>query len=454
MQIMKNKGFLDWINRRSIFYLQENLGPIESEIREKFNVSFSQGKIDLEIYEQVLPLSFAHLRLLSGLTFDAVFQDLHHLRNLYHDNSPEIQPGTLYLLLTSLSSTPGKLSSLALGRDAFFSLLTVRLATQDLNKEQMKNELRDFWKIEDPDAVRFSIDRAKNFSIRLQRLNRGLEPLPGNIYDPIASIFPKFSSSDFSGYTDNCEHIDFEELAKRVHVLDYVKNNLHSIKERKKITSVINSCDQITRSMGGFFDGVLPWEKELITWFPPIFHSILSWASRLRLLDDGETPIAYPGRERLPDWIAELFKDQIRLNEVSELFRFFVGIDTYLIVGIHANSKSKFTNVRFHSPQFETDTKFILRLVFGGEFERQIVFDLNQRRELLCAINLLKQRDIRLDIFVQDEGGNLRFGVSRYLEDFQQNIQELKIIVSSYVFKNFDGNEDDIKISILEELSG
>ena len=61
MQIMKNKEFLDWINRRSIFYLQENLGPVESGIREKLNVSFSQGKINLEIYEQVLPLSLKTL---------------------------------------------------------------------------------------------------------------------------------------------------------------------------------------------------------------------------------------------------------------------------------------------------------------------------------------------------------------------------------------------------------
>ena len=71
----------------------------------------------------------------------------------------------------------------------------------------------------------------------------------------------------------------------------------------------------------------------------------------------------------------------------------------------------------------------------------------------MCAINLLKQRDIRLDIFVQGQEGNLRFGVSRYLEDYQQHIQEIKNVVSNHVFKNFNGDEEDIKIAILEGLT-
>ena len=102
---------------------------------------------------------------------------------------------------------------------------------------------------------------------------------------------------------------------------------------------------------------------------------------------------------------------------------------------------------------FLEDSKFVLRLVFGGEIERKITFDLNQKKELLCAINLLKQRDIRLDIFVQGQEGNLRFGVSRYLEDYQQHIQEIKNVVSNHVFKNFNGDEEDIKIAILKGLS-
>ena len=453
MQILKNQELLNWINKRSIFYLEKNLGPVESEIRDKFNLSFSQGKNSLEIYEQILPLSFAHLRLLSGLTFNAVFQDLHNLRKLFGVNGPEIQPGALYLLLTSLSSTPGRLSSLALGRDAFFSLLTIRFTTQNLKEEQMKNELKYFWKIEDPDAVELSIVRAKYFSKRLENSNRGLEPISTDIYDKVSTTFPDFSNNDFSGYTDKCEHVDFYELAKRVSMLEYVKNNLYFIKEKKEVVNILNYCDEITRSMKGFLDGILPWEKELITWFPPIFESILSWASRLRVLDEGETPIAYPGRERLPDWITELYRDQIEQDGVSDLFRYFVGMDTYLIIGIHANSKPELTNVQFLAPDFQTDSKFVLRLIFGGEVERKIVFDLNQRKELLCAINLLKQRDIRLDFIVQNKEGGLRFGASKYLEDFQQNIQEVKSMVSNYVFKNFDGSEDDIKISILEELS-
>ena len=231
------------------------------------------------------------------------------------------------------------------------------------------------------------------------------------------------------------------------------KNNLYSIKDKTKIALVINFCNEITGSMKGFLDGILPWEKELITFFPPIFDSMLTWASRLRLLDEGESPIAYPGRERLPDWITKLFENEIKQDEVSELFQFFVGMDTYFIVGINANSRAEYTNVRFLAPHFIEDSKFVLRLVFGGEIERKIIFDLHQRKEFLCAMNLLQQRDIRLDIFVQDQEKNLRFGVSRYLEDFHQHITEVKNMVSNYMFKNFDGDKEDMKIAILEELS-
>ncbi len=453
MQIIKNDDLLNWISKRSIFYLEKSFGPVESEIREMIHVSFFKDTGEIAIYEEVLPLSFASLRLLSGLTFDVVFKDLNNLKDLFYKNGPEIQPGTLYLLLTSLSSTPGKLSSLALARDAFFSLLTVRLAKENLNEEQMKDELREFWKIEDADAVRFTIEKAKNFSKRLQSINRGLETLSSDFYEQITIFFPEYIQHDYSGYTDICDHVDFNELVSRVKILEYVKSNLYSIKDKTKTTHVLNFCHEITRSMKGFLDGILPWEKALVTFSPPIFDSILTWASRLRLLDEGETPIAYPGRERLPDWITELFENEIKQNEVSELFRFFVGMDTYLIVGIHANSRVEFTNVRFLAPDFLSDSKFILRLVFGGEIERKIIFDLNEKKELLCAMNLLIQRDIRLDIFVQDQEKNLRFGVSRYLEDFQQHIQKVKIMVSNYIFENFDGDEEDMKIAILEELS-
>jgi hypothetical protein len=453
MKIMQNNHLLNWVSKRSIFYLQESLGPVESEIREMFQSSFSEDKVGLEVHKEVLPLSFAHLRLLSGLTFDAVFRDLNNLKNLFYINGSEVQPGTLYLLLSSLSSSPGKLSSLAIGRDAFFSLLTVRFSTEGLNEDQMINELREFWKIQDSNAVRSSIDRAKNFSKRLENTNRGIEPLPSKVWGQVSNFFPEYISGDLSGYTDMCEHIDFNELVRRVSILEYVKNNLYLIKDKTKISYLLNFCDDISKSIKGFIDGILPWEKELISYFPPVFDSILSWADRLRLIDEGESPIAYPGRERLPDWITGLFKNQIKQNEVSDLFRFFVGIDTYLIIGIHADSRSEFTNVRFLSPEFLEDSKFALRLVFGGEIEKKITFDLNKKKELLCAINLLKQRDIRLDIFVQGQEGNLRFGVSRYLEDYQQHIQEIKNVVSNHVFKNFNGDEEDIKIAILEGLS-
>ncbi|MBE17741.1 MAG: hypothetical protein CMH79_03160 [Nitrospinae bacterium] len=453
MERMKNNHLLDWINKRSIFYLEESLGPVESEIRDMFRSSFSEDKTGFEIYKEVLPLSFAHLRLLSGLTFDSVFQDLNNLKNLFYKNGPEIQPGTLYLLLTSLSSTPGKLSSLAVGRDAFFSLLTVRFAKEDLNEEQMINELKTFWKIQDSDAISHTIERAKNFSKRNESLNRGLKSLSSEFYDQIANFFPEYDSHDYSGYTNICEHVDFSELVSRVNILEYAKNNLYSIKDKTKIALVLNFCNEITGSMKGFLDGILPWEKELITFFPPIFDSMLTWASRLRLLDEGESPIAYPGRERLPDWITKLFENEIKQDEVSELFQFFVGMDTYFIVGINANSRAEYTNVRFLAPHFIEDSKFVLRLVFGGEIERKIIFDLNERKEFLCAMNLLQQRDIRLDIFVQDQEKNLRFGVSRYLEDFHQHITEVKNMVSNYMFKNFDGDKEDMKIAILEELS-
>ena len=104
MKIMQNNHLLNWVSKRSIFYLQESLGPVESEIREMFQSSFSEDKVGLEVHKEVLPLSFAHLRLLSGLTFDAVFRDLNNLKNLFYINGSEVQPGTLYLLLSSLSS--------------------------------------------------------------------------------------------------------------------------------------------------------------------------------------------------------------------------------------------------------------------------------------------------------------------------------------------------------------
>ncbi|MBI2178977.1 MAG: hypothetical protein HYU38_11690, partial [Candidatus Tectomicrobia bacterium] len=70
-------------------------------------------------------------------------------------------------------------------------------------------------------------------------------------------------------------------------------------------------------------------------------------------------------------------------------------------------------------------------------------------RELLAALHLAEQPDVRLDFIVRGEDGPWRFGASRYLVPEASEREAWARALLLHLHARFGGEEDRIKIEIL-----
>ena len=94
-----------------------------------------------------------------------------------------------------------------------------------------------------------------------------------------------------------------------------------------------------------------------------------------------------------------------------------------------------------------------LRVRFGGA-EKRFRFDLSAGKDLLAAVRLAHQPDIRADLFLPGENGLWRFAASRYLQPDEAHRAAWRRRVLEYLFEKFGGEEDQIRLEILKAVKG
>ena len=306
--------------------------------------------------------------------------------------------GVLYLLLTSATSTPGKLSSLARAQAAFFSLLLRRLAAaldRGEGEEAIRRELTEAWEIRGEAGISAALQGARGYWRRLREPNLGLGSLPIEPGEWMAE----------NGLAD--------EMTAARGLFPEVTGHLEALVERLAAVEVLRdvagdestgALATIQGSVAAALGGITPWEAEALRPAQPLLASLAAWSGRLSLLGGGETPTTYPGRERLADWIGEALGrsasdggsgngegGEDSAASLPPARRLAVGGDTYLMFGVDDSAPSEAVSIELAAPRWVEEVEIILAVRFGGE-ERAFHFDLSDGKDLLAAVRLALRR--------------------------------------------------------------
>jgi hypothetical protein len=445
-------AFAEWWDARCQVYLDRNFGRAGEEALTQFTELFFPLSAEPTLPEQVLALSFIHLRLLGGEPLSTVQQRAERLGPLFGAQGTKPAPGLLYLVLTSSTSTPGKLSSLAQAQSAFFSLLLRRLAAaldRGESEDSLRDELDSVWDIHGEEATAAAFAGARGLWRRLSDPQLGFGALE---FEPEGWLADNGLGEEmgealnlFSGAQG---HPHLEVLAARLAAVEALQATSGQGSEDASRARE-NALAAIQTSLVNGMAGITPWEAEVFHPVHPLIASLSEWCEKLRLLDEGETPTAYAGRERLPDWLKKALDDGRRGNASSG--RLTVGGDTYLLFGVDAGASTEAVSIELAAPLQEAGEAISLVVRFGGE-DVKFRYDLSDGREALAAIRLACQPDIRADLFVRDEEGAWRFGASSYLQpDVMARTEWLRLVLT-YLIGKWGGEEALIRLEILKSL--
>jgi hypothetical protein len=445
-------AFAAWWDARCRDYLDRNFGRAGEEALTQFTELFFPVSADPTFPEQVLALSFIHLRLLGGEPLSIVQQRAERLGPLFGAQGAKPVPGLLYLVLTSSTSTPGKLSSLARVQSAFFSLLLRRIAAaldRGESEASLRDELDGVWDIRGEAAIAAVFAGARGLWRRQADPRLGLGHLE---FEPGAWLADNGLGEEMTEalklFPGVGGHPHLEAIAGRLAAVEVLRGlegqGMGDAREARERT-----LSAIQASLAGGMVGITPWEADAFHPVHPLIASLSEWCEKLRLLDEGETPIAYAGRERLADWLKEALEDGRRGGRASG--RLIVGGDTYLILGVVAEAPTEALAIEMATPLQEAGEVISLVIRFGGE-EVKFRYDLADGRELLAAIRLARQPDIRADLFVRSEEGGWCFGASRYLSPDEAARAEWLRLVLTHLFRKWRGEADLVRRDILKSL--
>ena len=452
-------AFSEWWDWRCRRYLEDNLGQVAEEIRPQVTALLFPPPAEPTLPEQTLPLAFVHLRLLAGEDLNIIVKRLERLAGLFGHKGAKPAIGTVYLILTSLTSTPGKLSSLSTAQSAFFSLLLRRVASlfdRGVGEDEVREEMGEVWELAGDVAVKATLAGGRALWRRSQDTYLGAAPLPFDLKEWMAQndlggemeaslkIFPYAAS-----------HPHLEVLAGRMAAVDLLSRAEDAPDDEARIVRDHTHLT-VQESLADCMGGLVPWETEALRPTVPVLASIEEWSNRLKLLGEGETPTARPGRERLPDWLSNTLNEESQENGggIALTRRLVVGGNTYLVAGIEANDFSADQAMVAPLPPGQGEGADIsLRIRFGGGEERSFRFDLENGKDLLTAVRLALQPDIRMDLFVRTEDGQWRFAASRYLLPNQENRDLWLRLIMEFLHLEFGGDEDRIRVAILKGIS-
>ena len=448
--------FCDWWESSCERYLRENFGDVGEQIRQNFTQTLFSPQAEPILPEQVLPISFIHLKLLAGEELGFVLQRMEKLTALYGAQGMKPEVGTLYLALTALTSRRGKLSSMAKAQSAFFSLLLRRLAhmfDEGVGEGAIREELSDVWEIRTEQAARVALEGARGLWRRSSDPNTGLLPLPVNLdswLDDNVLAENVAEARKMYGVMEENHHLS--GLVDRLVAIEGLRISIESGGDIEQKTTWRNLQAGLIGSLDGVMAGMTPWESEILRPAPPLLASLLAWANKLQLLNEGQTPTAYPGRERLPDWLIEFLSEKHQEGSLLSSARFTVGGETYVVVGVDASASPELLSVVFDSPEWADSTKLGLNLRFGDGTKKSFPFDLENGQDLLAAMFLARQDDFRLDVIVRGSDKEWRFGTSLYLVMSQEDRAIWVQHLLSFLEQKFTNDENGIRLEILKGL--
>lgn len=448
--------FYAWWESSCESYLRENFGDVGEQIRHNFTETLFPPQAEPILSEQVLPISFIHLKLLAGEELGFVLQRMEKLRVLFGAQGLKPEAGPLYLMLTSLTSRSGKLSSMAKAQSAFFSLLLRRLAhmfDEGVGEGVLREELSDVWEIHTEQAVSATLEGARGLWRRSSAPDMGLVSLPINLNSWLDDDgLTENVAEARKMYRDMGEEHHLSELVRRLAAIEGLGNSIQTGKDIERIPVWENMQAGLRRSLDGVMSGITPWESEILRPAPPLFISLLAWANKLQLLDEGETPTAYPGRERLPDWMKDFLSEQHQDGDILSSSRFTVGGETYIVAGVDASAPSELLSVVIDAPERRDSTSLGLSIRFGDGTEKTFLYDLENGRDLLKALYMAEQDDVRLDVIVRGVDKVWRFGKSLYLVMTQEHREIWVRRLLSFLEEKFRSDEDSIRLTILRGI--
>ncbi len=448
--------FCDWWESSCERYLRENFGDVGEQIRQNFTQTLFSPQAEPILPEQALPISFIHLKLLAGEELGFVLQRMEKLTALYGAQGVKPAIGTLYLALTALTSRRGKLSSMAKAQSAFFSLLLRRLANmfdEGVGEGAIREELSDVWEIRTEQAASTTLDNARGLWRRTSDPNVGLRPLPVNLDSWLHDNgLTENVAEARKMYGDMAENYHLSELVERLAAIEGLRISIDSGGALERRTAWEDMQAVLMRSFNGAMEGMTPWESKTLRPAPPLLVSLLAWANKLQLLDEGETPTAYPGRERLPDWLNDFLSEQHRDGSILSSSRFTVGGETYIVVGVDASASPELLSIVFDAPERTDSAALKLIIRFGDGTKKPFPFDLENGRDLLAAICLARQDDFRLDVIVRGSDKDWRFGTSLYLMMAQEHHEIWVRRLLSFLDEKFGSDEDRIRLEILRGI--
>lgn len=450
-------SFSNWWDARCRRYLDKNFGKVSEEILPQLTSHLFPQTAEPTLPEQALPLAFIHLRLLAGEDLNLIIRRLERLGALFGLRGVKPEIGLIYLILTSLTSTPGKLSSLSRAQSAFFSLLLRRVAAlmdRGVSEDDIREEFSKVWELASEEAIGATLTGGRGLWRRLQDPLLGMGELPFGISAWMAEngLLEEWEAAR-KRYPLAASHPHLEMAAERMTAVDVLLHSENAI-DTAALLARQQACQTIQESLAGGIEGLVPWEVEVFRPADPLLLSLIEWSDRLRLLSGGETPTAHPGRDRLPDRVNRALNEGVSSDQDGGLLavkRLAIGGDTYLAAGIDAEKFSpELAVVALQPPLREAEELISFRVQFGDGTEMRFRFNLQNGRELLEAVRLALQPDIRLDLFLREQGGRWRFAASRYLLPEASVRESWLALVGDYLYQTFQGEEDRVRHTILQ----
>ncbi len=454
----RRRAFYDWWESSSQFYFRENFGDVGEEIRKNFAEILFPPHAEPTLPELALPVSFIHLRLLAGEELGFVLRRVENLAALFGARAAKPTIGLLYLVLTALTSRHAKLSSMARAQTAFFSLLLRRVAhmlDDGVDEDTIREELSGVWEIRTEAIANATLASGRGLWRRLGDAHLGLTPLPMNLDVWLESngLTNRVARTRKTyGRVEESHHLF--EVFNRLAAIEGLGIAMASAECAGREAAWEDVRIGLVRSLEGAMNGITPWESAVLRAGSPRLLSLLSWANKLQLLHEGETPTAYPGREKLPDWLEDFLSDKNE-NENDGILssgRFIVGGETYIVVGVDAAASPELLSVALGAPECVEANVLGLGVRFGDGTHRSFPFRLDEGKDLLAAIYLAEQDDVRLDFIVRGEDRNWRFGASSYLVMTQEHRKMWVACLLSYLSKKFQGDEGRIQLEILRGM--
>lgn len=443
-----------WWESSCRHYLREIFGDAGEEIRQTLAETLFPPRAEPSLPEQVLPVSFLHLRLLAGEELGAALGRVKALAALHGSRDARPTVGLLYLMLTALTSRPGKLSSMAEARAAFFSLLlrrAARMLDDGADEDAVREELAGVWEVGAETAADATLEGARGLWRRCADSRLGLGVLSAEMGARLAEDGVAGSvAAARKRYREVGERHHLAEILDRLAAMEGLGAAVESAGCAARKRGLEEARTRLARSLAGALDGLTPWESGILRPAPAPLFSLLAWARRLRLLDGGETPTAYPGRERLPDWLRDFLGRETARGGVLASARLTVGGGTYIVAGVDAQAPSALLSaVELGAPARAAPDALCLRVRFGDGAEKSFPFRLDDGKDLLAALYLADQDDVRLDVIVRGADGRWRFGTSRYLGVSPEHRSAWRRWLFAFLAERFGGDESRVRLEIL-----